>query len=361
MILSPILSAYGLREEQLEIIPLGSGLINHTWIIRAPDRALILQRINDTVFKQPEDIEENIRLIGSFLKQHHPDYLFTAPVKTADGREMIRDPGQGYFRMFPFVESSHTVTVVNNTVQAWEAANQFGLFTKKLAGFPVNALKYPLPDFHNLSLRYEQFLQALENGNKQRIRENRVWIEKARQQESIVAGYERIKNHPGFRIRVIHHDTKISNVLFGPTDKGLCVIDLDTVMPGYFISDVGDMMRTYLSPVSEEEKDFGRLEVREDFFRAIVNGYLHEMKDELTEEEKTAFVYSGKFMIYMQALRFLTDYLNNDIYYGAKYEGHNLVRACNQLTLLERLIEKESSLIGILKEENGPRVLGSFY
>src|SRR5206468_9716554 len=135
-----------------------------------------------------------------------------------------------------------------------------------------------------------------------------------------------IKVNPLFRQRVTHHDTKISNVLFNEQDKAVCVIDLDTVMPGYFISDVGDMMRTYLSPTSEEEKDFAKINVREEFFEAIVTAYLSEMKGQLTEIEKSHFIYAGKFMIYMQAIRFLTDHLNNDLYYGARYEGHNLIR-----------------------------------
>jgi len=115
-------------------------------------------------------------------------------------------------------------------------------------------------------------------------------------------------------------------------------------MPGYFISDVGDMMRTYLSPAGEEETDLSKIDVREDYFDAIVSGYLSEMHDELSNEEKKYFVYAGKFMIYMQALRFLADYLNNDIYYGAKYELHNFNRAANQLRLLNILIEKEPKL-----------------
>ena len=139
----------------------------------------------------------------------------------------------------------------------------------------------------------------------------------------------------------MHHDTKISNVLFDKKNRGLCIIDLDTVMPSFFISDVGDMMRTYLSPVSEEEKDFSKIEVRDEFFEAIVRGYLHDMNDELSAIEKNYFVYAGKFLIYMQALRFLTDYFNNDVYYGSKYPQQNFVRANNQIVLLRRLLEKE--------------------
>ena len=132
--------------------------------------------------------------------------------------------------------------------------------------------------------------------------------------------------------------------MFDKEGKGLCVIDLDTVMPGYFISDVGDMMRTYLSPVSEEERDFSKIIVRDEFYKAIVQGYFNEMKGELTDTEKNYFFYAGKFMIYMQALRFLTDHLNGDIYYGAKYPGQNFIRAQNQLVLLERLMEKKEAL-----------------
>jgi Ser/Thr protein kinase RdoA (MazF antagonist) len=349
--LSPVLSVYGLKPAACEVEPLGSGLINHTWIVRSNGRAFILQRINDAVFKHPEDIEANIHLIGAFLRQHHPGYLFTGPLATGDGREMIRS-AQGCFRMFPFIAGSHTVAVVHHPGQAWEAARQFGLFTRQLSGFPAGKLKCTLPDFHNLSLRYQQFRQALETGNPERLRKAAGWIGKAEAQQSIAGEYEKLKTDPGFRIRVTHHDTKISNVLFDGADKGLCVIDLDTVMPGYFISDVGDMMRTYLPPVSEEEKDFSELTVREEFFRAIVSGYLHEMRDELTAVEKNHFVYAGKFMIYMQALRFLTDFLHNDKYYGARYEGHNLVRAGNQFTLLGRLLEKEGLLTAIQEEES---------
>ena len=140
-------------------------------------------------------------------------------------------------------------------------------------------------------------------------------------------------------------------MLFDDNGMGICVIDLDTVMPGYFISDVGDMMRTYLSPASEEEKDFTKIEVREDFFRAIVQGYLANMSDELTEEERGLILYAGLFLIYMQAIRFLADYCNNDSYYGASYEEHNFVRAGNQLALLKRLEEKSSKLDEIISTE----------
>jgi Ser/Thr protein kinase RdoA (MazF antagonist) len=218
------------------------------------------------------------------------------------------------------------------------------MFTKLLGGLDVSRLKITLPEFHNLSLRYQQFEKALLNGNPERIYESAESIRIIRENRNIVTVYESIMRNPEFRLRAIHHDTKISNVLFNENDRGICVIDLDTLMPGSFISDLGDMLRTYVSPVSEEEADFSKIKFREEYFDAIIDGYLGELRDELTDTEKEHVVYAGKFMIYMQAIRFLTDHLNNDSYYGARYEGHNFLRANNQLTLLHKLIEKEKVL-----------------
>lgn len=340
--LENILKEFGI-ENNASVRPFGSGLINNTWLISYKSRGFILQRINDNVFKKPLDIATNIRLIDEYLEENHPDYLFATPYKTSNGNDLAVT-SEGYFRLFPFIKKSHTTDVVNSPSQAFEAARQFGRFTNVLSGFPVEKLKFTIPDFHNLPLRHSQFEFAVQNGNKERINEATETINFLKDQHEIVTISEKINTNPGFKKRVTHHDSKISNVLFDENDKGLCVIDLDTVMPGYFISDVGDMMRTYLSPVSEEEKDLGKIEIREEYFKAIADGYLSEMRNELTEIEKGHFVYAGKFMVYMQALRFLTDHLNNDIYYGAKYEGHNFMRAKNQSVLLKKIIEKERLL-----------------
>jgi Ser/Thr protein kinase RdoA (MazF antagonist) len=343
-----VLPAYGLEEKSLRVEAFGSGLINNTWKIIASGDEFILQRVNHAVFKEPENIANNIRLIGAWLREHHPDYKFISPVTTSSGDEMIYLKGEGYFRMFPFVAGSHSKDVVETPGQAYEAATQFGRFTRLLHGIDIKKLKLTIPCFHDLTLRYEQFLTALEKGNRDRIRESDALIRSLIAHEGIVTEYGNIITNPEFKLRVTHHDTKISNVLFDKEGKGICVIDLDTVMPGYFISDVGDMMRTYLSPVSEEETEMEKIEVRDDFYKAIVEGYYNEMKDELTETEKKYFFYSGTFMIYMQALRFLTDYLNDDIYYGAKYPRHNFTRAKNQLALLEALLKKKEPLQNII-------------
>lgn len=345
-----ILEAFPLAASDFAIIPFGTGLINHTWKLQSKtsEEAYILQQVNRTVFKHPEDIAYNIRLIESYLQQYAPQYLFIAPVPTIRHTDYYVSDGS-FFRVFPFLQNSHSIDVVHTPQQAFEAARQFALFTKLLSGFDAAQLKITLPNFHDIPLRFTDFHKALKSGNGQRIDQAKESINYLLQQEHIVHTFETIKSNPHFKIRVTHHDTKISNVLFDASDKGLCVIDLDTVMPGYFISDMGDMMRTYLSPANEEEADLSKVHIREDFFRAIIVGYLSEMKKELTDVEKEYFVYAAKYLVYMQALRFLTDHINNDVYYGAKYEGHNLVRANNQIALLKEITQKEEVLNRIVQ------------
>ena len=184
-------------------------------------------------------------------------------------------------------------------------------------------------------MRYQQFENALNKGNQARKAGAKEEILFLISQKNIVERWQNFIEHKEAGKRVAHHDTKISNVLFDETEKGICVIDLDTVMPGFFISDVGDMLRTYICPVSEEEKDLDKIFVRNEFIQAIQDGYFTEMKQCLSQFEQDHFLFSGEFLMYMQALRFLTDYLNNDIYYGKKYETHNLLRAQNQVQLLK--------------------------
>jgi hypothetical protein len=340
-----ILQEFGLNTVDFLVRPFGSGLIHHTYLVnrKDSDEAYILQRVNQHVFKKPGDIAHNIRVIGNYLKSQHPEYLFTIPVLTRSGEDYALT-GDGFYRLFDFIRETHTVDVCQSPEQAFEAARQFGKFTAILSGLKIDMLRYTIPGFHDLAFRYRQFLDAIQNGNKSRIDECSNQIDFITSHKIIVDQFEMIRKNPQFILRVTHHDTKINNVLLNAEEKGVCVIDLDTVMPGYFISDVGDMMRTYLSPANEEEKDYDKVFIRKNYFEAIVNGYLSEMKNELTSDEKANLIYAGKFMIYMQAIRFLTDYLNNDIYYGAQYEGHNFVRAVNQITLLQKLEEKEPEL-----------------
>ena len=348
--IASILPSYNLSERSL-VEPLTSGLINQTWKITDGESQFILQQINTQVFKNPLDVAANIRMIKDYLNKHSPAYLFVGPISNNNGHDIVYEEREGFFRIFPFIKGSHTIDVVSSPEQAYEAAFQFGTFAKLLSGFDVTNLHTTIPDFHNLLLRYQQFEHSLKTGNEKRIRQSVTIIKDLKDRIAIVNEFERLRKNPAVKERVTHHDTKISNVLFNANGRGMCVIDLDTIMPGYFISDVGDMMRTYLSSANEEEKDFTKIEIREDYFRGIVQGYAKAMSDKLTDAEKKLVTYSGEFLVYMQALRFLTDYLNNDIYYGAKYEEHNFVRAGNQVELLKQMEEKKILLDAIVSEE----------
>jgi Ser/Thr protein kinase RdoA (MazF antagonist) len=329
------LACFGIEQAEVKIF--GSGLINRTWKVWTPSAKYILQKVNDRVFSRPTDIGANIRMIGQFLRENNPDYYFISHLVSKRGEDVVHVEGEGWFRLMPFVDKSFSYDVVETSEQAYEAAMQFGRFTKSLSKFNARKLCITIPNFHNLHLRYQQFLESILTGNKGRVGESKKIIEELLSHKGIVDEFQAIVVSKDFKLRVTHHDTKISNVLFDEAGKSLCVIDLDTVMPGYFISDVGDMMRTYLSPVSEEEKDLRKVMVRNEFYKAIVAGYNDEMRDELTQTENKYFRFAGKFMVYMQALRFMSDHLKDDVYYGSQYEGHNLMRANNQLALLQEL------------------------
>lgn len=349
--ISIVLDAYGIRFEDSVVEPLVSGLINKTWKITWAKQQYILQRINDHVFKRPYELADNLKMIDAYLKKHSPGYLFVAPITNTNNAEICYIENEGFYRLLPFVEGSHTINVVSSPDQAFEAALQFGKFTRLLSGFDSKKLHLTIPDFHNLTLRYQQFEEALKLGNVARIKQSAHLVAEVKKHVHILTSFEKIRKSSAVKQRVTHHDTKISNVLFDNRDKGLCVIDLDTVMPGYFISDVGDMMRTYLSPANEEEKDFSKIAVRDDFFRAIVQGYLNNMGDELTSEERGLLLYAGLFLIYMQAIRFLADYFNNDVYYGANYPEQNFVRAGNQIRLLNALEDQREAFQEIIAAE----------
>lgn len=352
MIVHPrILEGFGLNYDDYLVEKHGSGLINSTFRLRhrsSPSGDLILQRINTHVFRDPHLIVENHRRAADYLKRNHPDYFFLAPVKARDGRDLFEWKGD-YWRILPYVADTYTVNEANDPKQAFEAARQFGKLARNLCGIDLSDFHPSIPNFHNLTLRYSAFQTAVEAADESRKEKAGELIDGFERHSRIPITYEELKTDSDFPDRLMHHDTKINNVLLDDrTNEGVCVIDLDTLMPGKLISDLGDMVRTYVSLASEEETDFSRISIREDYYEALMKGYLPELADVLTRTEKEMLFYAGQFMIYMQGIRFLTDYLNGDVYYPVKYPLHNFNRSKNQLILLERLNEKERGLRRII-------------
>jgi len=335
---------------------IGAGHINSTYLLSEPNGAqYILQNINIQVFKDPNAIANNINAIAEDLKKNHPNYLFPAPIKSITGALMVHHNDK-YWRLLPYVAHTIALDTLSDPKQAYEAAKQFGKLSRLLDQFDPSKLRPTIPGFHDLSRRYEQFDLALNQGKKElkALAANEISI--AQHHHFILAYYSSYQHGSkgagqDFPDRVMHHDTKISNVLLDETSfQGICVIDLDTLMPGKFISDLGDMMRTYLCEFSENETDLNKIKIRLPYFKATIEGYLSEMAAILTETEKELILYAGKYIIYMQGLRFLTDYLNGSIYYPISYLTQNLDRAKNQFKLLRELFENEKILQSIIEE-----------
>lgn len=351
MVHPDILQAFGIQVDASGIKKFGSGHINNTFLLTGKDgNRYILQKINTYVFKEPEVIARNQRLAADYLALHHPGYLFITPVPTVDGEELYQHDDE-YWRVIPFIADSTSVDQADSPKQAYEAAKQFGKLARNLHGIDLREFDYSIPNFHNLTLRYAAFQDAIRSAKDDRKAAAEELVNRFLQYSGIAITFEQLTTSKDFPDRLMHHDTKINNVLLHKdTFEGICVCDLDTLMPGKIISDLGDMVRTYVSPVSEEERDFSKITIREDYYEALMKGYLSEVGDTLTKTEREHLFYAGQFMIYMQGIRFLTDYLNGDVYYPIKYPEHNFDRAMNQLTLLERLMDKEPQLQKIIQD-----------
>jgi Ser/Thr protein kinase RdoA (MazF antagonist) len=333
-------NAYGF-DESWQIESFGAGHIHRTFRVTGPGQPFVLQRVNHYVFKRPDVIARNIRLAADYLRQHHPEYLFLPIIKTRDGAEMVYD-AEGYpWRLLPYIDNTITINEVSEAGEAYEAAKGFGRLTRNLAGCHTEQFEPTIERFHDLGWRYEQFQAALNVATALRISQAKETIAKAKHFAFLVDQYRQLIISKKLKLRVFHNDTKINNILFDKDSrKAVCVIDLDTLMPGYFIYDLGDMVRSFVSPASEAESDLAKVTVRSDIYDALVDGYLSEMDDVLTPDEKSAIPFSGQMMTYIMALRFLADFLNGNVYYAIAYPNQNLDRARNQLRLLELLTDQ---------------------
>lgn len=351
-LIEQVLTEYGFQADHVNYKPFGTGHINSTWLVSVQNSSeqYILQSINRNVFKEPEIIAANVKLLSDYLKKHNPEYLFVGAIPTRDCKEMAY-VGDIYWRLTEFIKNSVSFDTLSDPDQAYEAAMQFGRLNRLLSDFDASQLKETIPGFHDLGLRYRQFSEALENTTEPLREKAETEIQKAKHYSFILDYFNSFKSSRDFPNRAMHHDTKISNMLFDRDSmKGICVIDLDTMMSGKFISDLGDMMRTYLCAFSENEPDTDKIFIRIEYFEAIVRGYLHEMGSILTEVEKDLILFSGKYLIYMQAIRFLSDYLNGSIYYPITYPEQNLDRTKNQFKLLAEFFEKEKILTDIVNK-----------
>ena len=339
---------------------LTSGHINQTVeaTLSYPTHATsyILQRINTNVFPKPENIMANIETVAQHLERkgypnqilkclpllNNEGYLYKNGSDTESANTEPASLMGGTWRVLSAIENSFSHLTVDSPTQAYDAAYAFGEYGRYLNDLAVSKIHTIIPRFHDADLRIKQYKKALKS-DFSIFRLVRAHLDLIFTQSEI-AFFEN-KNLRDIPTRITHNDTKISNILFDKTTlKPTCIIDLDTLQPSTILSDFGDMVRTYTPSLGEDDPNFMDLYMRFDFFEAMVAGFLDGLKNALTLKEKEALVFGAKRTIFVQALRFMTDYLNNDVYYKTQYEDHNLVRAQNQLALYQSILIQEGEM-----------------
>ena len=327
-------------ENGIQIEQLGNGLINNTYKIvdASQNNTMVLQAINTNIFTNPQDIISNYKEIFDYLEEQKNALNIPAPVKNKNQTLLFIDEEKNNWRATSFVKNSHSPMNASNDDAAYTVAKSFAGFTKSLAGLNINKLHVIIPDFHNLAFRYKQFEDAVINADVKRLLKSTHIIAQLRQRKALVDFYNSTINSIHYPERVMHHDCKISNILFDTaSDKVICPVDLDTTMPGKYFSDLGDMIRTMTCSVDENSRAWEEIAIRPSFYKSILTGYLEGAGDIFSDEEKKNIHYSGLILTFMQSLRFVADFLNGDIYYKTSYPEQNLNRALNQLILLEKL------------------------
>ncbi len=346
--LKKIASCFDLRGDFVHGEPYGSGHINDTFRLEIDQAGLrvnyILQRINSNVFKQPIPLMENVkRVTDESLRALQSEGCKEAFRRTLtiipahDGKPYVQDEDGHIWRVYPFIERARTYDMIEHPDQCVEVARAFGNFQKLAAELPGEPLFDTIPDFHNTSKRFQNFKNALAAdplGRAAEVQKEIDWFLSREEDCHLVVNYLASGELP---MRVTHNDTKLNNVMLDDvTGEGICVIDLDTTMPGSALYDFGDMIRTSTSPAAEDEKDISLVTMRMEYFEALAKGYC-EAATFLTPLEKSLLPFSGKLLTMECGMRFLTDYLEGDTYFKIKHPEHNLDRCRTQIALVESI------------------------
>lgn len=352
--LNQILAAYGLSAS---VSPFGNGHINHTFVIPGSPR-YILQRISRDVFPDPIAVMENISKTTRFLQKKitagggNPARQTLTLLPTLEGKDYYVDEEGETYRIYAFIEDSFAYeTAPESPEQFALSAHAFGEFQKLLADFPADQLKEVIPKFHDTANRLKQFREALEKNAAGRADAVKEEIEFVLSRADMVSKITDAIAEGTVPLRVTHNDTKLNNVLFDSnTKKPLCVIDLDTVMPGSLLYDYGDALRFGASTGAEDETDLSKIEFDLTYFKAFTKAYLEELGDVLTPMERELLPLSALLMTFECGIRFLTDYLNGDIYFRIHRPEQNLDRAHTQFKLVADMETKMEQMKAIVAE-----------
>lgn len=324
-----------------------SGHINDSFLIKTKTKPyFVLQRINHEVFPNvPKLINNKVSVSNHLLKNsnknHQNELVF---VKNKSENYYHKTESGNYWNLSFYIDDSQTFEKVPNENIAYEGGKTTGLFLKNTEDLQAENFYEVIPNFHSMSFRFHQFDESLKKASEKKIQQSRVLIDKAYHLKKEMLLLEGLKNAGKIKTRLTHNDTKISNILFDSNQKGICMIDTDTVMPGIIHYDFGDAIRTICNTANEDETDLSLVHFDAGFYTAYKVGFLENQQQSLSKLDIEYLPLAAKTMIFIIGLRFLSDFLNNDVYYKTKYEFHNLNRAKNQFQLLDSLVAQESIL-----------------
>lgn len=343
--LKKIMLSFSIEELCQSIVPFGSGHINNTFKVETEHSNIkyILQDINKSVFTNVPDLMNNIDRVCSHirsklelnLKQKNKEVLTIIPTKKAQLYHIDEDGN--YWRVFRFIENHIVLDKIETNKQAFEIGKMLGEFQHHLSDFPTPPLYETIPNFHKLKFRLENLEKAIQSDTAKRVQSVKKEINQIEERSiEMLQLSEQIEQNK-IPSRITHNDTKCNNFLLNSEHKGLCVIDLDTVMPGTVLYDFGDAIRTSTNTGDEDDINLDNISLNINLFSAYVRGYMEEAQFFLIQAEIEQLAFSAKFMTYIMATRFFTDYLNGDIYYKINHPEHNLQRSQAQLKLLSSM------------------------
>lgn len=361
--LEDALYAFGFGNQCSYVKPFGEGHINETYAVYMPTEQgteepfYVLQRINTNVFKQPGQVMDNIFGVTEYLRDvirkegGDPDRETMSCIKTKNGENFFEDDQGQPWRCSNFITNSMCYQTVEEPEQFYQSARSFGHFLKQLGDYPASSLYETIPFFHDTVKRFQAFSQAVQRDVKNRARTCREEIDFALAREEDCAVLMNQLNEGILPLRVTHNDTKLNNILFDKeTGEGLCIIDLDTIMPGLAANDFGDSIRFGASTAEEDEKDLDKVHFDIHLYELYVKGYVEMAREVLTPEELMSLPWGARLMTFECGIRFLADYLQGDVYFKTAYPEHNLVRARTQFKLVKEMEEQFEEMCRIVKE-----------
>lgn len=354
-----IMQAFGVQDEILICEPFGSGHINDTYRVvtktEKGEKEYVLQRMNTQIFQNPVGLMNNIKLVTEYMREiiikkgGDPERETLHFYPTTDGKMYYIDEEGKYWRLEDMVMRSLSYDLAANREMFASTGEAFGQFMADLADFPAEELVEVIPNFHNTRVRYQTFVSEVEANRAGRIEDCRPEIEFALARKELAESIVKQLENNELPLRVTHNDTKINNILMdADTDQPLCIIDLDTIMPGACAYDFGDSIRFGASSALEDEKDLDKVYMKLDLFEAYTEGYMKAVGKTLTPAEAKSLAVGAMLLTYETGIRFLGDYLNGDVYFKTHRPGQNLDRARTQLKLVADMEAKFDQMQAIV-------------